>query len=74
MRLAGHVARMGDRTGGYRVLVRREDLRERDYLEDLGVDRRILLKWIFRKLDGGVGCIDLAEDGDRWPSCECSAS
>jgi hypothetical protein len=25
------------------------DLRERDHLEDLGADRRIVLKWIFKR-------------------------
>jgi len=37
---AGHVARMGERRGVYRVLVGK--LRERDHLGDTGVDGRII--------------------------------
>jgi hypothetical protein len=33
--------------------------------EDLGIDRRIILRLIFRKWDGGMNCIDLAQDRDR---------
>jgi hypothetical protein len=46
MRWAGHVARVGERRGVHRVWW--GNLRERDYLEDPGVDERI-----FRQ--GGVG-------------------
>jgi hypothetical protein len=35
-------------------------------LVDPGVDGRIILKWIFERLGGGVDWIDLAEDRDRW--------
>jgi hypothetical protein len=30
------------------------NIRERDHLEDPGVDERIILRWIFRKWDVGV--------------------
>jgi hypothetical protein len=45
------------------------NLRERDHSEDPGVDRRIILKWIFRKWvvgSGGMDWIELAQDRDRW--------
>ena len=42
------------------------NLRERDHLEDPGLDGRIILRWIFRKWDGGVDWIDLAQNRDRW--------
>jgi hypothetical protein len=35
-------------------------------LKDPGVDGRIILKWIFERLGGGVDWIDLAQDRDRW--------
>ena len=36
-------------------------------MNDPGADGRIILKWIFRKLDvGGMDWIALAEDRDRW--------
>jgi hypothetical protein len=36
-------------------------------LEDPDADGRIILKWIFERLDGGgEDWIDLAQDRDRW--------
>jgi hypothetical protein len=37
-------------------------------LEDLDVDgRRIILKWMFKKWNGGgMDWIDMAQDRDRW--------
>ena len=43
------------------------DLREKNHLENQGVDGRIILRWIFRKWYG-VDWIELAEDRDRWPA------
>jgi len=43
---------MRERRDVYRDLV--GELRERDHLEDPGVDARIILKWILRKWDVGI--------------------
>jgi hypothetical protein len=42
------------------------NLRERVHLGDPGADWSIILKWFFRKWDGGVDWIDLVQDSDRW--------
>jgi hypothetical protein len=54
----------------YRVLV--GSLRERDHWRDAGVDGRIILRWIFRKLDVGVwtGLSWLTIETGGGP-CEC---
>jgi hypothetical protein len=43
-----------------------ENLRKRDHLEDQDVDGRVVVKYIFKKWDGGIDGIDLAQDRDRW--------
>ena len=35
-------------------------------MEDPGLNGRIILRWIFRKLDVGMNWIELAQDRDRW--------
>ena len=47
------------------------NLRERDHTEDLGIYGRIILRWIFRKWDGGIDRVDLAQERDRIEWCEC---
>jgi hypothetical protein len=42
------------------------DLREGNHLGNPRVDGRTILKWIFKKWDGGMDWIELAQDRDRW--------
>jgi len=51
MRWAGHVARMGEGRGVYRVMVGKPEGKRP--IEHQGVDGRIILSWIFRKWDVG---------------------
>jgi hypothetical protein len=62
----GHVARMGERRSSYRGFMW-GNLRERVRLEDPGIDERIILKWIYKKLNGeSMYWIDLVQNRDRW--------
>jgi len=49
MRWAGHAVRMGEKISVYRG-----NLRERDRLDDPDLDGRVIVRWIFRKKDGGL--------------------
>jgi len=43
------------------------NLKERDHLEDLSIDGRIIFEWIFKEQDWeGVDWIDVAQDKDSW--------
>jgi hypothetical protein len=55
---------MEQKRGAYRILVGRPE--GRHHLGDSGVDGSIILKWIFKKWDGGMDWIELAQDRDRW--------
>ena len=41
-------------------------MREREHLENLGVNMRIILKRMFRNSNGGMYWIDLAQNRDGW--------
>lgn len=46
------------------------NLRERDHLEDLGVDVRIILKWILWTWDSGMDWVDLTQERQMAGACE----
>jgi hypothetical protein len=61
----GHVALMGK--GEVHTGFRWGDLTERYHLQDLGIDGRIILKWIFKKRNGeartGLVCLRIGTGG-----------
>jgi hypothetical protein len=65
IRLAVHVAHIEERIEACRFWW--GNLGERDHLENPGIDGRIILRWIFRKCDGGcMDWIGVAQNRDRW--------
>jgi hypothetical protein len=63
-RLCNHVARAAERRGVFNVLVGNPEGKR-----PLGRPKRRwedILRWIFRKWNGGMDWIDLTRDRDRW--------
>jgi hypothetical protein len=50
MRWAGYVACIGDGRGAYKIVVGRR--KRRSHMEDLGEDGSIIVKWIYKNLEG----------------------
>jgi hypothetical protein len=64
MRWAGHVARIGEKRGAYRILVGRPDERR-----PLGIPRHRWednIKMDLQELGWGMDWIELTQDRDRW--------
>jgi len=55
---------MGESRGGYRVLVWKPE--GKGPLETPGIDRKIILRWIFRMGCEGMDWIDVFQDRARW--------
>jgi hypothetical protein len=55
---------MGERNVAQQFCSR--NLRDREHLEDPGVDLRVILKWIFMNVERGMDWIDLAQGRNRW--------
>ena len=70
MRRAAHAARMG--VGEVYTGFWWGDLRERDHLENLDIDRRKILKWIFKKWNREPSTSSTGlEQGQLAGACKC---
>jgi hypothetical protein len=50
------------------------DLRERDNLQGLSLDWKIILKWMFMKWDGDMDWFDVVQDRNSWRSVGSAVS
>jgi len=66
MRWAGHMARSEQGRNAYRALV--ANMRERDNLEYIGLNERMILKMIFKQRDRGMYLVYMDQERDSWPS------
>ena len=58
-----------DRRGLWQLQGRWESLRETYHLEDVAIDRRIILEWITKQISWeGVDWSYLAQENDQWPA------
>ena len=60
------VAHMKERRGEMHAGFWWGNLKEGYNLEDTSICGRIILNWIFKKWEGGMVLVDLAQDRDRW--------
>ena len=65
MKWAGHVARMGERRGAYWILVGKPKGKRQLWRSRLRWENSIKMD-LQEVGDGGVDCIELAQDRDRW--------
>jgi hypothetical protein len=64
MRKVGHVARMEELSKAYKALVEKPE--GKAHFEDLRADRKIILKYILKKLDGRVWNGFMPQNRGQW--------
>jgi len=60
--MEGHVARVGEKRNVYNNFVRKPEWKERDHLEDLDIDEKIIREIVWE----GVNWKHLARNRDQW--------